>query len=164
MFVLLLTAQAKNFSSELTKMDFFLPGTLHVCMIRNLQPNYALTPPKHLSFSVSVLVLPYTFISIPVSADLIPKHKRTSYPRKIRRIISMCKWITGIPLKDLYSVKYNNCSFCIPSLDCFCITHMGQYTVIHLRFNGKVRNLCIFSSLFQHIILSSYLSGGSWNA
>lgn len=53
MFVLLLTAQAKNFSSELTKMDFFLPGTLHVCMIRNLQPNYALTPPKHLSFSVS---------------------------------------------------------------------------------------------------------------
>lgn len=43
MFVLLLTAQAKNFSSELTMMDFFLPATFHVGMIRNLQPNYALT-------------------------------------------------------------------------------------------------------------------------
>lgn len=42
---------------------------------------------------------------------------------------------------------------------------MGQYTVIHLRFNGKVSIFaCSLHCLFcQHIIPPSCFSNGSWN-
>jgi len=58
-------------------------------MMRNLQPNYALT--KLFSFAIAVLVLLYTLILLPQSADFIPKCERVNYPGKIRGIISMCR-------------------------------------------------------------------------
>lgn len=104
--------------------------------------------PKLSSFAIAVLVLLYTFILLPKSADFIPEYKRASHPGKIRGIISTCKWIPGILLKNLDIIKYKNCSCYLLSLDCFCIARMGQYTFIHLRFKGKVSILCILSSLF----------------
>lgn len=128
-------------------------------MIRNLQPNYALTSTYAFSFCHSSAGSAVSAVYLHVVARVIRFHSKTGragYPGKIKGFISICKWIHGIPLKNLDSIKCKSCSFfIIPSLYCICVIHTGQYTFIHLRFKGK-RASCIYSLPFlfcEHTIL-----------
>lgn len=146
MFILLLTAKAKSLSSGLTKVAFLFLQTYNIGMIWNLQPNYvSLIPTKLLSFSIAMLgsAIHLHVVAWVSRSHSINVHKRARCPGKIRRIISICKWIHRILLKDLDGINYKNFCFFSPSLNCFCITHIGQYMFIHLRYKGKVSILCI---------------------